>query len=151
MSTKLKNVFESWLYLILSIVVAGIMVGIAYLLMPMLQENLEKEWIETFVTYIKYGAFIAVFLQLINSIVMAFSVVGLKRRTWKIFLFLNIVCALILFALFLVLNSFEIDIISVLIPFIMFQLMFVLTYIISTLFLPESYKFANPLCEYIFK
>ena len=149
MGTNFRNIADSWLQFVLSVIIFAVFVGIAVLIAPLFIDYVNEQWNDEFYKYILMAAVSGVVLHFLTIVIFAFLDNGNKATAWYVALVINILCALSFFIFFLLKNpEGNEESLVLIVSGCMFILMYVASYIISTLFMPQ--RFANPLASKIF-
>jgi len=151
MGTKVKNIVDSWVQILISIFIFAIFIGVGYLLVPYIDSETSTIWSEEFIKYIILAGISGFFLQLIIALVFPFVDNGNKKSAWNFGLIVNIIAPIAFIGVLLLNNpDYNQANLALFLTIIMFLFMYLFSYIISTLFMPKSYRFSNPLAGYLF-
>lgn len=152
MKTGLKNIADSWLQLLVSILIFGIFVAVAHFISPVFADKIGEfgeDFAMSFQSYSIWAAVFGILLTIVMIVIFAFVDNGNKATAWYIALILNIISGIAFFSILLFVNPVVLsDAFVVTMSCVIFLLMYLASYIISTLFMPQ--RFANPIASKLF-
>ncbi len=144
MRVGLGKIMDSWLQLLLNIVVFAVFLLVAVLLKPTLMEYSDEVWAGNFVNNVKLGMLIGVVLHIATIIIFAFLEPGNLRTHWWLALVVNVLVGAGMTIVHLY-DNYTPEVLLTVVSVAVFMLMYISSYIIATLFMPREIRFANPI------